>query len=70
MAQAELLEEFQKTASQWPKLEREAFELYFVEGYESEEIGMVLGLSAKEASELLTVIRRRLRETLLAQAAI
>ena len=59
----------QKTANCWPKPEREAFELHFVEGFEPDEIGMVLGLSTKQASELLDNIRGRLRETLQAEAA-
>ena len=59
----------QKTANRWPKPEREAFELHFEEGFEADEIGMVLGLPTKQANELLDNIRGRLRETLLAEAA-
>ncbi len=70
LAQKELLEQSQKIANNWPKPEREAFELYFVEGFEPEEIGMVLGLSTKSANELLTSIRARVRDTLLAQSAV
>ena len=69
VARSELLEQIQKTANRWPKPEREAFELYFVEGFEPDEIGMVLGLSTKQANELLDNIRSRLREALLAEAA-
>ena len=69
VARSELLEQMQKTANGWPKPEREAFELHFVEGFEPDEIGMVLGLSTKQANELLDNIRGRLRETLLAEAA-
>ena len=70
LAQKDLLEQLQKTAKNWPKPEREAFELYFVEGFEPEEIGMVLGLSTKNANELLISIRARVRETLPAQSAV
>ncbi len=70
VAQKELLEQVQKTVNTWPKPEREVFELYFVEGFEPDEIGMVLGLTAKDANELLTSIRARLRDTLLAQSAV
>ena len=69
LAQKELLEQLQKIANDWPKSDRDAFELYFVEGFEPEEIGMVLGLSTKNANELLISIRARVRETLLAGAA-
>jgi RNA polymerase sigma factor (sigma-70 family) len=70
VAQKELLEQVQNTANSWPKPEREAFELYFVEGFEPDEIAMVLGLSAKKAEELLAGIRDRVRDTLLAQSAV
>jgi RNA polymerase sigma factor (sigma-70 family) len=66
----ELLQQVQNTANSWPKSEREAFELYFVEGFEPAEIAMVLGLSVKEAEGLLTGIRGRVREALLAQAGV
>ena len=69
VARNELLEQMQKTADRWPKPEREAFELHFVEGFEPDEIGMVLGLSTRQATELLDNIRGRLREILLAEAA-
>ncbi len=70
IAQKELLEQVQKMASIWPKPEREAFELYFVEGFEPDEIAMMLGLSTKNANELLTSIGARVRDTLLAQSAV
>jgi RNA polymerase sigma factor (sigma-70 family) len=69
LAQSELLEQMQKTANSWPTPERDLFELHFVEGFEPEEIGMVLGLSTRQANELLDNIRGRLREALLAEAA-
>ena len=65
-ARKDLLDQMQKAANGWPKPEREAFELYFVEGFESEEIGMVLGVSVKRAHELLAGIRGRVRATLMA----
>jgi len=70
VARRELLEGVQNTANNWPKPEREAFELYFVEGFEPGEIAMVLGLSVKEAEGLLAGIRGRVRDTLLAQSAV
>ena len=66
----ELLEQVQNTANSWPKPEREAFELYFVEGFEPAEIAMVLGVSVKEAEELLAGIRGRVRDALLEQSAV
>jgi RNA polymerase sigma factor (sigma-70 family) len=66
----ELLEQVQSTANSWPKPEREAFELYFVEGFEPTEIAMVLGVSLKEAEELLAGIRGRVRDALLEQSSV
>ena len=70
MTQKELLKEVQSTVNCWPKPEREAFELHFVEGLEPDEVAMVLGLTLPAANELLASIRRRLRDTLLAQSAV
>jgi RNA polymerase sigma factor (sigma-70 family) len=70
VAQRELLEGVQNTANNWPKTEREVFELYFVEGFEPDEIAMVLGVSVKEAEGLLAGIRGRVRDALLAQSAV
>jgi ribosomal subunit interface protein len=66
----ELLEEVQRTVNGWPKPEREAFELHFVEGLEPDEVAMVLGLTTQAANDLLAGIRSRLRDTLLAQSAV
>jgi ribosomal subunit interface protein len=70
LAHKELLEQLQKTANSWPKPEREAFELHFVEGFEPDEVAMVLGLTTQGANELLASIRGRMRDTLLAQSAV
>jgi len=66
----ELLEQVQNTANSWPKPERDAFELYFVEGFEPAETAMVLGVSVKEAEGLLASIRGRVRDALLAQSTV
>ena len=69
IARRELLEQVQNTANTWPKSEREAFELYFVEGFEPAKIAMVLGVTVREADGLLASIRDRVRDALLAQSA-
>jgi RNA polymerase sigma factor (sigma-70 family) len=68
--QKELLEDVQNTINGWPRLERDAFELRFVEGLEEDEVAIVLGLTAIGAHELLGNIQDRLRDTLRAQAAV
>jgi RNA polymerase sigma factor (sigma-70 family) len=69
-ARKDLLGQVQSTANTWPRPEREVFELYFVEGFEPDEIAMVLGVSIKQAEELLASIRARLRTVLLEQAEL
>jgi RNA polymerase sigma factor (sigma-70 family) len=70
LAEMELLDAVQRTVNGWPKMEREAFELYFVEGLEVDEVAMVLGGTAPGADQFLAHIRDRLRDTLRAQAAV
>jgi RNA polymerase sigma factor (sigma-70 family) len=54
----------------WPRPEREVFELYFVEGLEPEEIAMVTHQPLKTVRETISSIQDRLREEILAQGAI
>lgn len=70
VARQELLAQLRKTANAWPKPEREAFELYFVEGFEPEEIAMVLGQPAKQVSELIHSLQQRLRKQVLEEAIV
>jgi RNA polymerase sigma factor (sigma-70 family) len=53
----------------WPRPEREVFELYYVEGFDPEEIAMVTHQPLKTVRENLESIQRRLRDEMLAQKA-
>ena len=66
----DLLAQMRKTANAWPKPEREAFELYFVEGLEPEEVAMVIGQPVNQVRELIAQLQRRLRAEVLAQAFV
>ena len=70
VAQQDLLEQVQKAAAAWPKPERDFFELYFVEGFEPDEIAMILGMTVPKAEETLAAVHDRLREELLSQSDI
>ena len=61
-ARHELLGQLRQTAKLWPKSEREIFELYFVEGFEPEEISMIIRQPASRAKELIALLQTRLRE--------
>jgi RNA polymerase sigma factor (sigma-70 family) len=59
----------QQDIRNWPRPEREVFELYFVEGLEPEEIAMVTRQPLKTVRETISSIQDRLREEMLAQEA-
>jgi RNA polymerase sigma factor (sigma-70 family) len=54
----------------WPRPEREIFELYYVEGFDPEEIALVTHQPLKTVRENLESIQRRLRDEMLAQKAL
>ena len=66
----ELLAQIRKTANCWSNPEREVFELYFVEGFEPEEVAVVVGQQVSQVRELITHIQRRLRTEVLDQALV
>lgn len=66
----ELLAEMRRTVSQWPRADREVFELYYVEGFEPDEIAMVLGLTKAEAQERIRAVQERLRQQVIEQALV
>jgi DNA-directed RNA polymerase specialized sigma24 family protein len=54
----------------WPREERQVFELYFVEGLEPEEIAMVTQQSLKAVQKNLAAVQQRLREHVMEQEAV
>jgi len=70
VADRELLAQTRKLAATWPRAEREVFELYFVEGFEPEEVAMILGRSTKAVQDLIQSVHRRLREAVTEQALV
>jgi ribosomal subunit interface protein len=70
MARRELLAEMRRTASNWLKPEREVFELYYVEGFEPDEVAMILGQPENRVQELIASLHQRLRMEALRQALV
>jgi ribosomal subunit interface protein len=70
VARQELLAEMRKAASTWPKAEREAFELHFVEGFELDEIAMLLGQPINRVQELIASLQMRLRTEVLGAGSV
>ena len=66
VAQRDLLEQLQRDMRNWPRPEREVFELYFVEGFEPEEIAMVTSQPSKSVREHIATDQQRVREAMLA----
>lgn len=55
------LEHLQHAAKNWPADERAVFELYFLEGFEPDELAMLLKRSPREVEILIGAVQRRLR---------
>jgi ribosomal subunit interface protein len=66
----ELLAELRRVVNTWPQPEREVFELYYVEGFEPDEVAMILGAPAKRVREMIATIQQRLRAEALQQALV
>ena len=67
-ARKDLLEELHRAIQGWPRLERHVFELYFVEGFEPDEIAMIVGHPVKKVDEIIGTVQQNLRQEVLKQA--
>jgi RNA polymerase sigma factor (sigma-70 family) len=70
LARRELLAELRRVVRTWPKPERDAFELHYVEGFEPDEVAMILGQPLARVRELLRSVQDRLRAAVLEQALL
>lgn len=68
--QQNLTELLQKVIHRWPRFDRQVFELYFVEGFEPEEIGMVLQRKPESVYAAINRIQGRIRQSLLEETAV
>lgn len=64
-AQKEALEQLQRDLKNWPRSEREVFELHYIEGLEAEEITQITQRPIQQVKEILAVLRQRLHRALL-----
>lgn len=69
LEEKELLEELQDALQSWPRPEREIFELYFVQGFEPDEIAQITGQPLKQVKDTLATVQARLRQELLQEEA-
>jgi ribosomal subunit interface protein len=70
MAAKDALAKLQQDMQNWPRAEREVFELFYVEGFEPDEIAMVTGQPVKEVQKHIDAIHARLRTEILEQEAV
>ncbi len=69
LAQKDALQLLEHDTKNWPRPEREVFELHYIEGLEPEEIAMATGQPIKQVKETLAVLQERLRHALLKEVA-
>ena len=69
LARKDALARLEQDMRNWPRPEREVFELYYVEGIEPEEIAMITRQPLRTVRENIESIQSRLREEILAQEA-
>ena len=60
----ELIDYFQRAASNWPEKDRAVFELHFLEGFEADEVAMLEKMKTEQVSALIENIQARLRDLL------
>jgi ribosomal subunit interface protein len=68
-ARKDVVAQLEQDIRNWPRPEREVFELYYIEGFDPEEIAMITHQSLKMVRENLESIQRRWRDEVLAQKA-
>ncbi|HTS20121.1 MAG TPA: HPF/RaiA family ribosome-associated protein [Verrucomicrobiae bacterium] len=61
LARKEIQQQLQTVAQRWPAAERAIFELYFIEGFEPEEIMILTKHSRREVELLIGAVQTRLR---------
>ena len=59
-----ILDAIRAMARSWPKAERDIFEMYFLQGFETGELGLLLGLKANAVERALVRIKERMRSSL------
>ncbi len=57
----ELLQSLQKAIQEWPRLEKDVFELYFAQGFDESEVAQILRLDVARVREAVAKIQQRIR---------
>lgn len=66
----DFIEYLQRVAAGWPKVERDVFELHFLEGFAADEVSMIENLTPEETAGTIGVVQHRIRQLMTAAAGI
>lgn len=66
----ELLEQLQAAIQTWERVERDVFELYFVEGFEPFEIAMILRMPTNKVQRIISELQNKIRSHLIDSALV
>jgi DNA-directed RNA polymerase specialized sigma24 family protein/ribosome-associated translation inhibitor RaiA len=69
LGQKDAVKRLEEDARHWSREERTVFDLYYVEGFEPEEISVITGEPIEKVQEHIATLHGRLREEMLKQAA-
>ncbi len=70
VARKDLLEHLQHLVQGWSRLERDVFEFYYVEGFEPDEIAMIVAQPMEKVQETITGLQQHLRQEIRNQALV
>ncbi|MCX7871937.1 MAG: HPF/RaiA family ribosome-associated protein [Verrucomicrobiae bacterium] len=65
LAEKEFIEELIENAQSWDKLERDVFELHFIEGFSAEDCAMILKIDTEELRKTISNIHERIRRKII-----
>ncbi len=70
VARKDLLEFVQSRIQSWPRIERDLFNLHFIEGFESGDVAMIVGVPPRAVHEMIGGLHERMRHLLIEESAI
>lgn len=67
IAEKEFVEELLESSHSWDKLEKDVFELHFIEGFNVEDCAMILKRDLSELQKAISNVHERIRQKILAE---
>lgn len=69
LAEKEFIDTLIETSRQWEKIDRDVFELHFIEGFEADDCAMILQLTPEEVKKTIQKVHERIREKIIEEAS-